>query len=195
LKYLDQDHEIPSVLTKAANQTPGVIPSVREVDDILVERPERTALSANQSTGQRKIRSEMDYSAMEAANRKLGYQGEEFVFGFERARLTKAGCSDLAHKVEWVSKTKGDGLGYDIHSFDETGHELFIEVKTTNRGRHFPFVITLNEAVVSQHLSNSYRIYRVFDFSTEPRLFILEGPVEESCELRPLTYEARPYPP
>jgi hypothetical protein len=38
-----------------------------------------------------------------------------------------------------VSTTVGDGLGYDVRSFDEAdGSELFVEVKTTGQGKVRP---------------------------------------------------------
>ncbi|MBK8614733.1 MAG: hypothetical protein IPN85_15005 [Flavobacteriales bacterium] len=37
------------------------------------------------------------------------------------ARLAAAGRADLAKEVEWVAKTQGDGLGYDIRSFSIDG--------------------------------------------------------------------------
>ena len=39
----------------------------------------------------------------------------------ERRRLLSHGRDDLAKKVEWVSDTSGDGLGFDVLSFDESG--------------------------------------------------------------------------
>jgi hypothetical protein len=68
-------------------------------------------------------------------------------------------------------KEFGDGLGYDIVSFDENGAELLLEVKTTNAGILMPFFITANELAVAERIGDAYRLYRVFDFSTSPRAF------------------------
>src|SRR5262249_37923985 len=46
-------------------------------------------------------------------NRKLGREGEELVFHFERQRLQQQDRADLARKVRWVSEELGDGAGYD----------------------------------------------------------------------------------
>jgi hypothetical protein len=35
---------------------------------------------------------------------------------YERWRLVKAGKESLVDKIEWVSQTQGDGLGFDILS-------------------------------------------------------------------------------
>ena len=63
----------------------------------------------------------VDYVAIEAANRRSGAAGEVFVVRFEIARLLRAGRDHLADKVERVSETHGDGLGFDVRSFEESG--------------------------------------------------------------------------
>ena len=55
--------------------------------------------------------------------------GEQFVLSFEKARLTQAGRPDLAAKVEHVAAA-GAMVGFDVLSFDTTGRERYIEVKT-----------------------------------------------------------------
>jgi Domain of unknown function (DUF3883) len=67
-------------------------------------------------------------------NRKLGRDGEELVFQFERERLKRLDRSDLAKNIRWVSEQDGDGAGYDILSFDEKGNERFLE--DNGRFRH-----------------------------------------------------------
>jgi Domain of unknown function (DUF3883) len=79
-------------------------------------------------------------------NRSLGKAGEEFVLEFERRKLTKLERPDLARKVRWVAMEDGDGAGYDILSFDRSGQERLIEVKTTNGGARTPFFLTRNES-------------------------------------------------
>src|ERR1700735_5095932 len=78
----------------------------------------------------------------DAANRKLGLAGEEFVVGTERERLLLARKGELAQKVTWVSNYQGDGLGYDIVSFTEAGAEIHIEVRTTKGSIGTPFFIS-----------------------------------------------------
>ena len=57
-----------------------------------------------------------DYLARESRNASLGLAGEEFVVRYEHWRLNQLGKPSLADRVEHVSKTKGDGLGYDVLS-------------------------------------------------------------------------------
>ena len=123
-------------------------------------------------------------------NRKLGREGEEIVFQFERERLKRRDRPDLAKKLRWVSEEEGDGAGYDILSFDEKGNELFLEVKTTVGSDTTPFYITRNELSLSHERPESFRLCRVFDFSAGPRMFELAAPLHKFVHLSPLNYEA-----
>jgi hypothetical protein len=98
----------------------------------------------------------------------------------------------LADQIDWVTSRLGDGLGYDIVSFDEDGNELYVKVKTTNAGIQTPFFITANELAVSKLKGSAYRLYRVFDFSATPRAYVLSGALEAKLELRPQVYTALP---
>ena len=81
----------------------------------------------------------IDFARRDAMNRHLGQLGEEFAVEVEKRRLLFHGRDDLAAKVEWVAETCGDGLGFDVLSFDEgDDSERYIEVKTTGLGKHFP---------------------------------------------------------
>jgi integrase len=132
----------------------------------------------------------VDYLAMEAANRSLGAAGEEFVFRFEVARLVRAGSEHLAGKVERVSETRGDGLGYDVLSFEISGQERLIEVKTTAYGASTPFFVTRNEVAVSRDAREQFHLYRAFSFRRQPRLFSKHGPLEQSFKLEPSQFVA-----
>jgi hypothetical protein len=123
-------------------------------------------------------------------NRKLGRDGEELVFHFERERLRQLDRSDLAKKIRWVSEEDGDGAGYDILSFDEKGKERFLEVKTTVGSDVTPFYITRNELSFSSEWPEAFRLCRVFDFSMRPRMFELAPPLTNFVHLSPLSYEA-----
>jgi len=57
-------------------------------------------------------------------------------------------------KVQWVARSIGDGLGFDILPFDEADDsERMLEVKATGLGKFFPFYLTANE-VCLHGLSN-----------------------------------------
>ena len=123
-------------------------------------------------------------------NRKLGRDGEELVFHFERARLQQLDRPDLAKKIRWISEEDGDGAGYDILSFDEKGKERLLEVKTTVGSEVTPFYITRNELSLSAERPDAFRLCRVFEFSMHPRMFELAPPLEKLVHLSPLSYEA-----
>lgn len=133
----------------------------------------------------------IDFAELDAANRRLGKLGEEFVFELEKYRLLLAGRDDLAQKVVWAARDIGDGLGFDIISFDEADDsERMLEVKATGLGKFFPFYVTSNEVRCSADIPQQYQLFRVFDFGRSPRLYILHGSLRELCQLEPVLYRA-----
>lgn len=131
-----------------------------------------------------------DYLAREALNRSLGLAGEEFVVQYEHWRLIQLGRPLLADRVDHVSKSKGDGLGYDVLSFETDGKERLIEVKTTTFGRDTPFFVSRGEVALSQSVADQFHLYRLFQFRSTPRLFDLPGPLDRHCFLDPVSYKA-----
>jgi hypothetical protein len=126
----------------------------------------------------------------EALNRSLGQAGEEFALHFEQERLRRAGEPRLAREVEWVARTQGDGLGYDLRSFEVTGQDRLIEVKTTAFGKRSPFFVTRNELEVSERRSECWSLYRVFDFHRRPRLYQAPGSLRGQFQLEASQYRA-----
>jgi hypothetical protein len=120
--------------------------------------------------------------------RKLGAAGEEWVVDLEREKLNRLGRHDLAQGVMWVARDLGDGAGYDVASFHEDGRERLIEVKTTNYGPRTPFYITRWEIEVSRRNPDVYSLYRVHGFARDPRIYILDGSVEERAHLEPKVF-------
>jgi hypothetical protein len=133
-----------------------------------------------------------DPALRDQLNRALGEAGEEFIFERERQLLISANRHDLARRVRWISKEDGDGAGYDIRSYDETGAEQWIEVKTTRGGSTTPFYLTRNENEVAKERPDAFRLYRLHDFSRQPGLFTLKPPLEAVLQLEPLTFRASP---
>lgn len=132
-----------------------------------------------------------DYLSREARNRSLGRAGELFVMELEAQRLHSAGRRQLADRIEQVSETQGDGLGFDVLSFEPDGRERLIEVKTTAFGELTPFFVTRNELARSNVDAERYQLYRVFDFRKRPRVFNLPGRIESHCRLDPTTFLAQ----
>ncbi|HEX4142982.1 MAG TPA: DUF3883 domain-containing protein [Pirellulales bacterium] len=162
------------------------------LDQIIEAPPEKIICPTNMSKPwlSRKTR-KIDFAERDAANRHLGSLGEEFVFDLEKYRLKSAGRDDLAQRVVWASREIGDGLGFDILSFDDSDDsERMLEVKTTGLGKFFPFLVTSNEVRCSEDVPHQYHLFRVFDFGREPRLYILHGSLRELCQLDPVLYRA-----
>ncbi len=105
-----------------------------------------------------------NYIEREARNRSLGAAGEEFVLAYERRRLQRSGHERLAARIEHTSSVRGDYEGYDILSFDVSGKERLIEVKTTKYGKATPFYVTRNEVAASARHNSCYHVYRLFSF-------------------------------
>jgi hypothetical protein len=130
---------------------------------------------------------QINYLEREARNRSLGLAGELFAMEAEHRRLWQKGARHLANRIEHVSITKGDGLGYDIVSFESDGRERFIEVKTTAFGPMTPFFASAKEVEVSETLP-MFHLYRVFKFREAPQIFLLPGSLRQSCVLDPTQF-------
>jgi hypothetical protein len=65
---------------------------------------------------------------------------------------------------------------------------VWIEVKTTGLGKHFRFYVTANEVRCSEDQPGRFRLYRVFDFGRNPRVYVLAGALTQSCRLEPVEY-------
>ena len=124
--------------------------------------------------------------------RALGRVGEEWVVKLERKRLIAAERADLADKVEHSAVVHGDGLGYDVRSFETAGGPRYIEVKTTTRDVRAEFMITANEVNASTHYGERYHLYRVFNWGKRPGVYLIVGPLAEKLQLTPETWRARP---
>jgi hypothetical protein len=139
----------------------------------------------------KQFRTGLGYLAREAKNQSLGLAGEEFVIKFEQARLIRARQERLASKIEHNSKIRGDRAGFDILSFEESGQERLIEVKTTAYGSLTPFYVTRNEFELSVKEDPRYYLYRTFNFRRNPKLFTKSGALSKSFSLEPTEYLAR----
>lgn len=188
LARLDRDERVAEALESfGAAAVPAAQPSPLATTDVLVAPPH---------SGQRRSvnRTSVGLTGSPASalrdfrQHELGVAGERWVLDLEREYLRRSGRRDLASLVRWVAREDGDGLGYDIQSFRETGQERLIEVKTTNMGPLTPFYITRWEVEVSRRESQSYSLYRVHGFNRDPRIYVLDGNVEERARLEPKVF-------
>lgn len=175
-------------------EAPSELPSVANILAALTDPPRSSRRASRIYEGalgvQHLPRPPINYLEREARNRQLGVAGELFVVRFEQARLIQAGCESLAERVEHVAATKGDGAGYDILSFESSGRERLIEVKTTRYGPETPFFVSSNEVSVSRAERDRYHVYRCFSFRATPRLFCIKGDLSATCVLSPSIYQA-----
>jgi hypothetical protein len=121
----------------------------------------------------------------------LGLFGEKLALLFERNRLENNGFGKLVRDVRHVSQEiDGNSAGYDIHSWDAAGVPRHIEVKTTAAGILTPFFISQNEVNFSSRHPSTYFIYRIFDATSQPKIFIQRGDVTTLCQLTPTMFRA-----
>lgn len=192
--FLVQHPDFLSQMAQAPLVNPDKLPSmpVGAARDVFVEPPDHVGKPAEPAQPWVEPQGNLiDFTRRDAENRKLGRLGEKFVVELERRRLKEKGRDDLAKKVEWVSDTRGDGIGFDIRSFDgQDDSEWFVEVKATGLGKFFPFYVTANEVRCSEARPKQYHLYRVFDFSRSPRVYVLRGALSQVCRLEPMQFRA-----
>lgn len=188
-------HDVPlTLVAETIVESPAnAIPRIDDLSDIIVPPPTR---DRDRSRGyERRVadfvqRTPINYLERESRNASLGAAGEALALEVEYRRLWNAGHKHLAEKIEHVSRTQGDGLGYDILSFETDGRERLIEVKTTSFGAMTPFFASKREVAVSDERAQNFSLYRVFKFREAPKIFILAGSLRESCDLDPTQFRA-----
>lgn len=174
-RYLSSHEEMLSVVPR------DTAPPDDE-EQIFVEPPALAERSERPLRLQKLVK-KFDSVERDQRNRSLGHAGEAFVIDVERRRLMKAKRPDLAKEIRWVSVEDGDGAGFDILSFDPSGRERLIEVKTTNGAARTPFILTRNEHQAASARANIWRLYRVHLFSQTPRIFTIAPPLETALHL------------
>lgn len=181
-------------LAISAAEQPAVSPLLLSYNDFVVDAPAYLP-SAEEPRAKYSFLSsshvKRDYVSREARNASLGLAGEELAISYERHRLLAAGKESLADKIEHVSRTQGDGAGFDVLSFETTGEERFIEVKTTAFGKQTPFFASINELEFARAYENQFHLYRFFEFRRNPKLFELSGRLERHCRLDPISFLCR----
>jgi len=175
-----------------AAEQPATVPLLHSIEQVMVSAPvlRHSTKEPAKEYGRRTSGFKRDYVQREARNASLGAAGEEFVLLYEQKRLYELGKKALSEQVEHISTTKGDGLGFDILSFEANGKERFIEVKTTSFPKETPFFVSRNEVEFSKAYAPQFQLYRLFEFRKNPRMFALSGAVSKNCNLDPVSYLA-----
>lgn len=185
---------LSKAVAKVVEQPALEIPPIDDLLEIQVPPPKRevSITRVRDQSGGRTESVRRNYLELEARNHSLGRAGELLALRFEQERLCRIGAQKFASNVRHVSQIDGDHLGYDILSFEADGRKRLIEVKTTRFGAFTPFFASRNEVDVSQQRHEDYQLYRIFTFSSQPRLFALPGSLRKSCWLDPFIYSAIP---
>jgi hypothetical protein len=183
-------HEILDAAALAVVQRPAATAELVDFARVRTEAPRREQVARESVPACERAPIQRDYLQREAQNRSLGLAGEELALQFERWRLVQLGAAQLAERVVHASRVEGDGLGYDIRSYEADGMERFIEVKTTTFGDRTPFFVSANEVSFSRERADAFHLYRLFEFRTSPRMFTLNGSIETNCQLDATTFRA-----
>lgn len=180
-------------LAAAPSLNPDKAPAAVPLDsDVVIEDPPEAIAVPEPTKPWLSLRGRrIDFVERDARNRQLGKLGEQFIVSLEQYRLRAADRDDLADRVEWVAETRGDGLGFDVLSFDDTDDgKRLIEVKTTALSKCHPFYVTATEVRCSEDVPDQFHLYRVFDFGREPRAYVLAGSLRTNCKLAPTQFRA-----
>ena len=178
--------------------------SIEEVEEILdskimlekVDTPERRERKSKVITSYATKPRNRDHDKANKESKLTGDLGEKLVLDYERKRLRDLSIADVEEKVFLTSSKKekyGNAYPCDIISYDpDTGHELFIEVKTTKGGINTPFFISESEVQFSNENADFYRLYRVFDALKDknPKFYETIGKVDENFSLETERYLA-----
>jgi len=157
-----------------------------DFENIIADEPGTSELNESEPTYQP---IKINYLEKEQNNRNLGEEGEKLVLDYERWRLIKAGKENLADKIEWISKEKGDGTGFDILSKNINGKDRFVEVKTTKLSKETPIYLTKTEVSFASSKTRDFYLYRVFNFNSSPQIFIKNGEYNSFCSLQAQTFK------
>lgn len=188
---LERDRDFDRTMLSAVERE-AVVPDLQQLDGVLVSPPLRSGVrDTNRESNPVRRPIRRDYLERESRNRSLGLAGERFVAEFESRRLHAAGHRVLADRVEHVALTRGDGIGFDVLSFEPNGRERFIEVKTTAFGPATPFYISRNEVAFSEDQPDNFTLARVHEFRQSPKIFELRGAIRRHVTLDAVSFIAR----
>ena len=126
---------------------------------------------------------------------KIGKKGELLVLEYERKRILREEGKEFLDRLKHVSVAQGDGLGYDILSF-ESGTDIYIEVKTTTGKFSSELFFSENEKKVMEDYDSKYYLYRVYRYDAKNRinkLRILKGRahIESVFDFNPHSYRLK----
>lgn len=142
-------------------------------------------------------------SVKKASKVELGDEGEEFVYQYEKMRVSEYDTR-LINKVHLLGKTRG--LGYDIQSIladgsDRSEFVQYIEVKSTiratlpekgNDGWFDAITLTRNEWTAAEQHGQYFSFYRVYFTPDDTIVYVIKNPFDknkgDSLKCTPMNY-------
>ena len=168
-----------------------------DVSNVTITKVEAPQLKKKKScSGRRPVAKDVNYARRRKNLKKIGDIGELLAIEVEKKRLIDEGRPDLAKRIDHVAHTSGDGLGFDILSFERVGTaycEKYIEVKSTTGGKNKPFDISANEVEVSEEKGQQYSVYRFYGLSStakEIRYYECRGSIKDNFTLKATAFKA-----
>lgn len=186
-KYCDGTEELEYIELNEEENDEGIVEV--SFDDVAVKNKQKS-----RNKLQAKIR-KVDYSKINVSKEKVGKDSEKLIYDLEKERLKKENREDLSNRVIWESVENGDGVGYDIRSYEKRNGiyvEIYIEVKGTNKTINEPFDISINEIEASNRYKGQYYIYRVGNiYSSSPKFYRINGRIEDNFNLEATSFKAK----
>ncbi len=168
-----------------------------DVSNVTITRVDAPRLKKKKKHSEtRTIAKDINYTRRHKNLKKIGDIGELLAIEVEKKRLVAEGRPDLADRIEHVARTIGDGLGFDVLSFEKIGTDYrkkYIEVKSTTGAKNKPFDITSNEVEVSEEKGEQYCIYRFYGLSStakEIRYYESRGSIKDNFTLEATSFKA-----
>lgn len=148
-------------------------------DDFTLELTEPGAGEKARRGRPRKVRvgRHIDYVDLQAKKSKIGELGELIAYNYIYDECIRNGIDKVPVHA---SKIEGDGLGYDIRSWDKNGVEIHNEIKTTTANSKDGFDITPSEIAASEEQNSIYRILRIYALDVKrgtAKICIYDGPI------------------
>lgn len=129
--------------------------------------------------------SEERFRAIQRTREQIGLAGEDWVVDYEKGDLKSNGYVELAERVERISQTN-ISAGFDVLSYELSGSEKFIEVKTTALSK-LELYLSANELDVAKEYKNRYWIYFLSEIYGIPKLVKIHNPFAQLGNLLSLT--------
>ena len=131
----------------------------------------------------------INFDDLNRRKKNIGTLGERIVLAYENAVLKE---NNIGKVAEHVADTIGDGLGYDIKSYDLNGEEIHIEVKTTKSNMTDSFYMSKREMEESNNRDYKYKIYRVYNLNetlNRADIIIYDGGItEDQYQIEPVSF-------